>query len=142
MYTSDRSALRRVYVESWQRHCAGLPLEPLQQQVAEVITLHPEYHALLAAGEAALQRDWHPQQGEGNPFLHLSLHLAIREQLAVNRPFGIHALYRRMVLRWGGEHPAEHQMIECLEQVLWEAQQQGQAANEEHYLKCLRGRLG
>jgi hypothetical protein len=130
----SREQLRRGWREAWQRHRAGLPLEPLQAQIVDVIALHPEYHALLEApvGESIASG------GTDSPFLHLSLHLALREQLGTNRPAGIAELQRRLQRRTGSRHEAEHLMIEVLATVLWEAQRAGRAPDELDYLERLR----
>lgn len=137
---NDREGLRALYLEAWRKCCEGLPAEPLEHQVADVIEQHPEYHALLGRGGAALERDWTPEHGESNPFLHMGLHLALREQVATDRPAGIAALHRRLATRHG-EHEAEHRMAECLAEALWRAQRNNSLPDEVSYLEALR-RIG
>lgn len=137
LFGNDRTALRRFYQEAWRKRRDGLPLEPLERQVAEVVSEHPEYHALLET-DAALASDYTPEMGQSNPFLHLGMHLAIREQLAGDRPAGIVAAYRALLTRLGDAHAAEHHMMDCLGQALWEAQRAGRAPDEAAYLDCLR----
>jgi hypothetical protein len=131
----DRDALRQRWREAWQRHRGGLPLEPLQAQIVDVITLHPEYHPLLEATDA--QAGTTVPGGE-NPYLHLSLHLALREQVSTNRPAGIADVHRRLTRTSGSSHTAEHRMIEVLATVLWDAQRAGRAPDEMDYLERLR----
>jgi len=131
--SQSREQLRHMYLEAWQRRRAGLPLEPLQAQIAAVIELHPEYHAALESSEV-LARDYPPQHGQSNPFLHMGLHLAVRDQLATDRPAGIAALFDAVARRAGAAHPAEHQLIECLAETLWEAQRAGLPPDEQAYL--------
>jgi hypothetical protein len=138
MYGSDRDGVRRVFVEAFRKAEGGLPLDPLEQLVADVARLHPEYHALLRSGEGALGRDFLPELGQTNPFLHLGLHIGLREQVAVDRPTGIATLYRRLCLREGDVHAAEHLMIECLAQSLWESQRAGTPPDEARFLDCAR----
>ena len=104
LYGSDRASLRRVYLEAWRRHRDGQPLEPLDAQIVDVVSLHPEYHSLLEAGEAILESDWRPGDGDVNPFLHMGLHLAVRDQVRTDRPAGIAAIYRRLAARAGDTH--------------------------------------
>lgn len=130
----SREALRAAWREAWQRSQQRLPLEPLQAQMADVIALHPEYHALLA--EAALEAEG--TSAQGNPFLHLGLHLALREQLGTNRPAGIAALLQRLLQRGATPHEAEHRMIGVLSETLWEAQRSGRAPDERAYLEALQ----
>jgi hypothetical protein len=138
-HDQGRASLRRMYVEAWRKHCDSLPVEPVEHQIIEVIELHPEYAAVLGAGDDSLQRDYTPEDGQTNPFLHMGLHLAIREQVATNRPPGIAAVHRALVTRLGDPHEAEHAMIEKLGEALWTAQRAGQTPDESRYLESLRG---
>jgi hypothetical protein len=133
----DRNALRASWREAWQRRCTGLPLQPLQAQIADVVSEHPEYQQWLAS-EAALQSDFSPEGGRENPFLHMSLHLAIQEQVATDRPRGIAPLYHRLVASAGSAHAAEHRMLEVLATEIWDAQRAGRAPDEAAYLQRLR----
>ena len=135
---AGREELRRRYVNAWQRHRDGLPLEPLDAQIADVIALHPEYHAFLEEPDAGDQ-SFTVEQGRSNPFLHMGLHLAIREQVGTNRPHGIEAIHRRLTQRLGDVHVAEHRMFEVLAETLWEAQRGGVAPDEQRYMERLRG---
>jgi hypothetical protein len=134
---ASRDQLRRRYLAAWQRRRDGLPLEPLDMQIADVIELHPEYQALLEDPEA-LEREFTVEQGRINPFLHLGLHLGVREQVATRRPAGIEQVHARLAAKFGGAHEAEHRMIEVLAETLWEAQRAGQAPDEQRYLERLR----
>ena len=131
----SRDELRRVYVEAWRKRRAGLPVEPLEAQVADVIALHPEYHAALERGADALERDYTPEGGQSNPFLHLGLHLAVRDQIATDRPAGIRKAFQTVAAHLGSEHEAEHRIIECLAEAMWEAQRSGRPPDEAAYLQ-------
>jgi hypothetical protein len=135
-HDQQRDALRRMYLEAWQRHQEGMPLTPLQAQVADVVALHPEYHALLSPD--ALDRDWKPEQGQTNPFLHMGMHLALREQVSTDRPKGIRDVHVVLTRRHDSAHEAEHRMMEPLGAALWDAQRQGVAPDEQRYLAALR----
>jgi len=135
----DRTALRRRYVEAWRKFSAREPLEPLEAQLAAVVAEHPEYVAWVESGEAALEAQFAPQGGRENPFLHMGLHLAIREQVATDRPAGIAQVYAELARRTGSAHAAEHAMIEPLVEALWQAQRSGRAPDEQAYLERLRG---
>ncbi len=134
---SDREGLRALYLEAWRKRRERLPAEPLEVQIADVIEQHPEYQALLETGTDAAHRDWSPEMGETNPFLHMGLHLALREQVATNRPAGIAAFHRSLAARHG-LHAAEHRMAECLAEALWEAQRRGALPDVKAYLEALR----
>jgi hypothetical protein len=131
----SRDQLRRVYIEAWRKRREGLPIEPLEAQVADVIALHPEYHAALERGDDALDRDYTPESGQSNPFLHLGLHLAVRDQIATDRPAGIRKAFQSVAARLGSEHEAEHRIIECLAEAMWEAQRSGRPPDEAAYLQ-------
>lgn len=134
---ASRDELRRHYLAAWRRRREGLPLTPLDAEIAAVIELHPEYQALLEDPGAA-DLDFTVEQGRTNPFLHLGLHLGIREQLATRRPAGIEQVHARLAQKFGDAHEAEHHMIEALAETLWEAQRAGRAPDEAAYLEKLR----
>jgi hypothetical protein len=134
---AGREELRRRYLSAWQRRRDGLPLEPLDAQIADVIELHPEYQALLE-DPAALDQAFTVEQGRINPFLHMGLHLALREQVGTRRPAGIEAVHTRLARKLGDVHEAEHRMVEVLAETLWEAQRAGRAPDEAEYLQKLR----
>jgi len=134
----SRDQMRRMYLEAWRKFSARAPLEPLEAQLAAVIAEHPEYVAWLEAGEQALGAEFTPEGGRENPFLHMGLHLAIREQVATNRPAGIAEIHQKLSQRLAGAHAAEHAMLEPLAQTLWDAQRQGRVPDEQVYLERLR----
>ena len=134
----NRDQMRRMYLEAWRKFSARQPLEPLEAQLAAVIAEHPEYVQWLEAGDAALGAEFTPEGGRENPFLHMGLHLAIREQVATNRPAGIAEVHKKLSARLGSPHEAEHAMLEPLAQALWDAQRQGRMPDEQAYLERLR----
>jgi hypothetical protein len=135
IFGQDRGELRRSYAVAWKKYCDAAPLTPLETQIAQVINDHPEYHEAVTGD---LSRDYAVAGGETNPFLHMGLHLGIREQVATNRPAGIAAVFRNLATSCGDPHDAEHSMIDCLAETLWEAQSQHQAPDEARYLERLR----
>ena len=137
-HDQNRASLRRMYAEAWRKHREALPVEPVEDQIIRVVELHPEYAEVLEAGHEALERDYTPEHGRTNPFLHMGLHLAIREQVATDRPAGIADVYRALVQRFGVVHDAEHAMIDCLGEALWQAQRSGRPPDEFAYLEALR----
>jgi hypothetical protein len=137
-HDQGRSSLRRMYVEAWRKHRGSLPVEPVEAQIIGVIEQHPEYWQLLESGSEELERDYKPEDGKTNPFLHMGLHLAIREQVSTNRPAGITSVHRSLAAKLGDVHTAEHTMIECLGQSLWQAQRSGLPPDEAAYLESLR----
>jgi hypothetical protein len=137
-HDQGRASLRRMYLEAWRKHRESLPVEPVEDQIIRVVSLHPEYAQLLESEPAALDREYTPEQGQTNPFLHMGLHLAIREQVATDRPAGIAVVHRSLAARLGDVHEAEHAMIERLGEALWNAQRTGLPPDEAQYLESLR----
>ena len=142
MYSPSREQARRFFIDTWGRYRQGEPLSGLEQTALEAILLHPEYHALLDDPESALDRDFAPESGQLNPFLHLSLHLAVEEQLSIDQPPGIRARYERLAARTGSAHDAKHAVLECLGETIWEAQRSGKPPDERAYMECLERRAG
>ncbi|MEJ2515517.1 MAG: DUF1841 family protein [Gammaproteobacteria bacterium] len=138
MLPSDRGGFRRMFAEAWRKRRARLPADPLETQIGDVVGDHPEYQPLLEAGETALESEWAPEDGQANPFMHMGLHLSIREQVATDRPAGIAAQYRRLagIL---GQHEAEHRMMDVLGEALWRAQRNNQPPDEVSYLEAIKG---
>ena len=134
----SREQMRRRYLEAWRKFSARAVLEPLEAQIAAVIAEHPEYIGWLESGDAALLAQFTPEGGRENPFLHMGLHLAIREQVATDRPPGIARVHRELASRSTDAHEAEHRMIEPLAETLWEAQRNGRAPDEAQYLERLQ----
>ncbi len=137
MFTPTRDEARRFLFEAWRKHRAGEPTSPIEQQAAELIALHPEYHAMLDAPAKHLDRDFVPEGGAVNPFLHLSLHLAVAEQLAIDQPPGIRAEFERLRAARGDAHAALHAILECLGEVVWQAQRTNSTPDGALYLECL-----
>jgi hypothetical protein len=135
IFGQDRAELRKMYADAWQKHCAGMPLSALESQIAAVIAAHPEYHAAVSGDLAA---DFPVEDGATNPFLHMGLHLGIREQLSVDRPAGIATIFRQLVSQLGDSHAAEHRMLDCLAETLWDAQVRQSPPDEAGYLERLR----
>lgn len=140
IFSSDRGELRRMYRTAWRKRVDGEPMSPLEAQIADIVESHPEYHA--AVSDEDLDKDYTPEAGQTNPFLHMGLHMGLREQVATDRPAGIAAVYRALCERIGDAHAAEHRMIDCLAETLWEAQSAGQPPDEEKYLDRLRRLTG
>jgi hypothetical protein len=138
MFTPSGDEARRFLAGAWAKYGAGQPLSGLEQRVVEIVALHPEYHGLLAQVERHVDRDWTPEAGSTNPFLHLSLHLAVAEQLAIDQPPGIRGEYERIVRARGDAHAALHDVLECLGETVWQAQRTGGGPDGALYLQCLR----
>jgi len=138
MFNPTRDQARTFLFELWEKHQAGAPLTALEAMALSVILEHPEYHTVLADRERYLERDWRPEGGETNPFLHLQMHLAIEEQVSIDQPPGIRDALLALARRHDSAHDARHDAIDCLAEVIWNAQRHGAAFDNAAYLDCLR----
>ena len=138
MFGQDRNQLRQMYIDAWRKRQSGELMQPLEIMISDVVSMHPEYHNLLNTGDDALDRDFRPEQGEANPFMHMGMHIAIREQLSTDRPAGIVTAHKKLLLRLQDPHEVEHQIMECLGHALWESQQNNMPPDESQYLHCVQ----
>jgi len=129
---AGRGDLRRVWVLAWQKARERLPMTPLEAMLTDVLHLHPEYQGLLEDPDA-LAKEWTPEGGRTNPFLHMGLHMALREGIASDRPLGLRELYDRLRCSQDA-HAAEHLLMECLAETLWEAERAGLPPDESAFL--------
>lgn len=126
-----------MYDTAWRKSRSGEVLSPLEAQIARVIEDHPEYQETLSGDDA--EEEYSPEGGETNPFLHMGLHLAIRDQVATDRPPGVRDLFESLCAKLDDAHTAEHRMLDCLAETLWEAQNQNAPPDDQKYLERLRG---
>lgn len=136
MFNPSRDQARQFIVAAWAKRRQNQPATPLEAIAADLVELHPEYHELLEADDA-VSREWTPEQGETNPFLHLSLHLAIEEQLSIDQPPGIRGIFERLQSKTADRHSALHIILECLGETIWRAQRSGQGLDGAAYLDSL-----
>jgi hypothetical protein len=137
MFNPSRDQARQFLIDAWRKRVEKRPATALETLAADLIETHPEYHELLSAPDA-LTREWTPEDGAMNPFLHLSLHLAIEEQLSIDQPPGIRALFETRRSRYGNAHDAQHAILECLGETLWRAQRDRAPLDGAAYLECIR----
>jgi hypothetical protein len=140
MFNPTRDQVRRFFFDAWRKYRNASPLEGLEQPAVEIILMHPEYQPLLES-EESLARDFGPEAGQVNPFLHLSLHLALVEQVSIDQPRGIRDLHAKLHATRDA-HDALHVLLECLGETVWQAQRTGQPPDESAYLECIRKGLG
>ncbi len=134
MFSSDRDEYRKVFFEAWKKYKSEHALTPLEMQLVEIMLSHPEYHAVFENSETNQEKDF----DSANPFLHISLHLGVREQVSTNRPSGIRDVYQQLCEKYHDVHIAEHKMMEFLGKILWDAQQNGAMPDEAEYLEGLK----
>lgn len=138
MFGQDRTELRQMFFTAWKKHQNKQLMEPLEAVIAKIIELHPEYHTLFENETAEVDKDYTPEMGQTNPFLHMAMHISIQEQLSTQRPTGIKQLHQSILNKNKDPHETEHLMMECLGKMLWEAQSQNRAPDENDYLSCLK----
>ena len=137
MFTPSRDEARAFLFDVWAKRAAGVALTPLESIALSIVLEHPEYHGVLEDRERYLDRDWKPEGGETNPFLHLQMHLAIEEQVSIDQPPGIRAAVEKLAARHGSRHDALHDVMDCLAEVIWQAQRHGAGFDNARYLDCL-----
>jgi hypothetical protein len=137
-FGNDRKQMREVFFTAWEKFHKGEHLEQSEQLLLDVIHRHPEYHEVVGNREKYLDKDYTPEEGGTNPFLHMSMHIAIAEQVGLDRPAGIRQAYQELAAGMGDTHAAEHEMMECLGRSLWEAQRAGREPDEQAYLECVQ----
>src|SRR5690606_7931505 len=136
MFNPSKEQVRAFFTDAWRKRREGGVLTPLETMAADLIERHPEYHDDLQAPDAA-ERDYPVEAGRTNPFLHLSMHLAIQEQLSADPPPGVRAAGNTL-LKSRDEHEAAHIIMEALGEVVGEAQRLGKPLDNERYLDLIR----
>lgn len=141
MFNPSREQVRRFFCDAWKKHVDRLPLAGAEVTAVDIVARHPEYRDLLEDTDGALEKEWTPEAGQMNPFLHLSLHLAISEQVSIDQPPGIRAAYEALRSRLD-PHAAEHVILECLGETLWRSQREGRPMDAQAYLEGIRRAAG
>ena len=140
MFAPSQADVRRFFCETYRKHREGAPLTPLESVATDWIDLHPEYHGDLQNVDVALAAQFDVSAGRTNPFLHLSMHLSISEQLGIDQPRGIKQAYELLSHRLGSAHHAQHEVMECLGEMIWQSQRSGAPPDGERYIDCVRRR--
>lgn len=141
MFNPTRDQARKFFFDTWAKYQARQALEGAESLAIEIILAHPEYHRLLDQPERYLDRDYPAEFGETNPFLHLAMHLAISEQLSIDQPAGIRSRYEQMLSRHGDVMNAQHDIMDCLAEMIWQAQRDRSPFNPVIYMDCLDAKL-
>jgi len=137
MFNPSRDEARNFLFDSWRKHRDSSVLTPLEDIAAQLIATHPEYHELLENPLHYQSHDYAPESGEANPFLHLMMHLTMQEQISIDQPRGIRAHFQRLTAHYQSEHDALHKMMECLGEMLWQAQRNKTGPDVDIYFTCL-----
>ncbi|AKJ27986.1 DUF1841 family protein [Caldimonas brevitalea] len=140
MFAPSQHEVRQFFCEAYRKHRDGSPLTPIEAIAADWIAEHPEYHGDLADLDAALAASYEVEEGRTNPFLHLAMHLSISEQIGIDQPRGIKQAYELLAHKLGSAHDAQHEVMECLGEMIWASQRSGQPPDGEAYIDCVRRR--
>lgn len=140
MFAPSQHDVRRFFCETHRKRREGLPLTPMETVAADWIGQHPEYHADFDDLEAALAAVYDVDAGRTNPFLHLSMHLSISEQVSIDQPHGIKQAYELLAAKRGSAHEAHHEVMECLGEMMWESQRSGLPPDGHKYIDGVRRR--
>lgn len=138
LFNPSREEVRQFFCEAWAKHQNAGVLTPMESIAARWMVEHPEYHSILNHLEDAQSQDYTPEKGETNPFLHLSMHMSISEQVQIDQPPGIRDVSRQLMTKLDSEHEAQHRIMECLGEVLWTAQRQGAPPDMQAYVELIK----
>jgi hypothetical protein len=140
MFNPSKDDVRRFFCQAWAKHRASQPLAPIEAIAVDWISQHPDYHDAFSDVEKALSRDYSVEEGKTNPFLHLSLHLSIEEQLSIDQPTGIRGAFDKLAQRVGDRHEAMHAVMECLGEALWQSQRNNAPIDGQAYVEAVMRR--
>ena len=141
MFKPSREQARQLFFDTWRKYRQREILSGIETIVLEIILLHPEYQSILDNADRYLDKDYSPEMGDTNPFLHMIMHVAIKEQLSINQPVGICERFARLQNNTGSEHVAAHQVMECLAEMMWQAQRNQTAPDATIYFDCIDKQL-
>jgi hypothetical protein len=137
MFNPTRDQARQFLFETWRKRRGGELLTPMEDLAAQLIEKHAEYHELLAAPENNKDKDFLPGGTEVNPFLHIMMHLSIEEQISIGQPHGIREQFVRLTQKYDSEHEAQHAIMDCLGEMIWQSQRNKTEPDAAIYLACL-----
>ena len=142
LYNPSRDQARQFLFDAWAKFQQHSTLSDLEKIAVEVIQMHPEYHNILGSPERYMAQQYFPEMGVTNPFLHLSLHLSVIEQISINQPVGITQVYDKLLQKYNDKHLAQHDLLECLAETIWQAQHNNAPLNGTDYLNLLKQKAG
>lgn len=142
LFNPSRDEVRQFFFDAWAKFKQQSMLTELEKMAVGIMHMHPEYHTILDHPEQYLEQAYYPEMGETNPFLHMSLHLSIQEQISINQPIGITPAYGKLCTRFQEEHEAQHALLECLAETIWLAQRNQTGLDAAHYLNLIEQRAG
>lgn len=141
LYKPTKDQARQFFFDAWAKFKQQAPLTDLEKIALDVIQMHPEYHTVLDSPERYMHQQYFPEMGETNPFLHMSLHLSVIEQVTINQPVGISAVYDKLRMKYGDVHIAQHDLLACLAETIWQSQRNNTPLDSTHYLQLLKQKV-
>lgn len=142
MFNPSQTDVRNFFFDTLEKSKLGHPLTDLEKIAYSTILEHPEYEAVLTNRKKYLEYQWPVEKGETNPFLHLSMHMSIIEQLSIDQPPGIKNLYTELCDKFKEPHNASHELMDCLGEMVWQAQSAGTMPDMNIYFSCINKKLG
>jgi len=142
LFNPSRDQVRQFFFDTWAKFKSKSNLSDLEKIAVEVIQMHPEYHAILDSPDRYMNQQYFPEMGETNPFLHLSLHLSVIEQISINQPIGITQIYDKLRQQYNDSHLAQHDLLDCLAETIWQAQRNNAPLDVTNYLDLLKQKSG
>lgn len=137
MFNPSREQARQFFFDTWRKYRQREVLSAMESMALDVILLHPEYQVVLEDPDRYQDKDYLPEMGDTNPFLHLGMHIAVKEQLSIDQPPGIRDRFERLLSKTGDEHAIMHQVMECLAEMIWQAQRSKSNLDVSVYFACL-----
>ena len=137
MFAPTKEEVRHFFCDTWRKTQTHALLTPLEAIARDWLIQHPEYESDFANPDAQAA-EYDVEQGKPNPFLHLSMHLSIAEQISIDQPKGIRDAFIALATKLSSEHEAHHHIMECLGQMLWTSQRNGTPPDAETYIECVR----
>jgi hypothetical protein len=137
VFAPSKEEVRRFFCDTWRKSVSGEVLTPLEAIARDWMLQHPEYEVELSDLDAALAADYDAGHGKSNPFLHLSLHLSVSEQISIDQPPGIREAFMGLAAKRGSEHEAHHEIMECLGEMLWTSQRNSLPPDGAAYVDCV-----
>jgi hypothetical protein len=143
MFTPNQADVRRFFCRAYAKYTQQAPMEAIETLAAQWMHAHPEYVHVFADEDAAVaavatQEAKPTDEITENPFLHVSMHLTISEQCAIDQPRGIRQAVELLTAKLGDLHDAHHQVMNCLGRMVWESQRSGRPPDGEAYMDHVR----
>lgn len=126
---------RQHYGMVWQLALAGAPLTIEQMRLVRVMQEHPEYRSIWDNPEeasAGLE-----DLTEPNPFLHVTAHMMVEEQIAGRNPPDVAVVVSRLTRSGDSRHEAIHKVANVLMGEVWDVLAKKREFDREKYVRRL-----